>query len=213
MELHPVSPPSDFRASLVATYDNHAAEREERGEDGWRWRLAESFLTRLPERARLLEVGAGVGYTACWFADRGVEVVATDLSPAQVELCRAKGLEAYVRDMYELGFADGSFDAVWAMNCLLHVPDADLQEVLIGIHRVLRPGGWFQIGLWGGIDDEGIFEDDFYKPNRFFSFRSDEELLARVSEVFAVESFEVLDLEDEEDARLHLQSVVARRPL
>ena len=211
MELDPVPPPSDFRASLVVTYNNHALEREERGEDAWRWELAESFLARLPENARLLEIGAGVGYTARWFADRGLQVVATDLSPAQVELCRTKGLEAHVRDMYELGFEEKSFDAVWAMNCLLHVPNADLCDVLRGIRRVLRPGGLFQIGLWGGVDEEGIYENDFYQPNRFFSFRSDDELLTRVSKVFTVESFEVLDREDEKDSRLHLQSLVVRR--
>ena len=211
MRLDPVPPPPDFRASLVTTYDNHAAERDERGEDDWRWGLAESFLARLPKPARLLEIGAGVGYTARWFADRGVDVVATDLSPAQVERCREKGLEAYARDMYELGFPAETFDAAWAMNCLLHVPNADLFEVLLGIRRALRPGGWFQIGLWGGVDEEGVYEDDFYQPNRFFSFRSDEELSRRVSEVFEIISFEVLDMEDQEDARLHLQSIIAQR--
>ncbi len=211
MRLDRVPPPPGFRAALVTTYDNHAAERDQRGEDDWRWQLAEAFLARLPEQAQLLEVGAGVGYTSRWFADRGVDVVATDLSPAQVELCRAKGLEAYARDMYDLGFPDESFDAAWAMNCLLHVPNADLHDVLAGIRRVLRPGGLLQIGLWGGIDEEGIYEDDFYQPNRFFSFRSDDELLARVREVFEVESFEVLDMEDQDDARLHLQSLIARR--
>ena len=211
MNLDATPPPPDFRASLITTYDNHAAERDARGEDDWRWQLAEAFLARLPENARLLELGAGVGYTARWFADRGVNVVATDLSPAQVELCRQKGLEAYARDMYDLGFPAESFDAAWAMNCLLHVPNRDLHEVLVGIRRILRPGGYFQIGLWGGVDEEGIYQDDFYQPDRFFSFRSDEELVARVGEAFEVASFEVLDLEDQDDARLHLQSLVAQR--
>ena len=43
-------------------------------------------------------------------ADSGLAVVATDLSPAQVDRCREKGLEAHVRDMYDLGFPDESFD-------------------------------------------------------------------------------------------------------
>ena len=211
MELQPGPPPPGFRNALGVTYDNHATERNERGEADWRWPVAESFLQRLPTEGRMLEIGAGVGYTARWFADRGLQVVATDLSPAQVDRCREKGLEAYVRDMYDLGFEDESFDAVWAMNCLLHVPNADLHHVLSGVSRLLRRGGWFQVGVWGGVDEEGVYHDDFYQPDRFFSFRSDEELTARIGEVFHVESFEVLDLEDQEDGRLHLQSVVARR--
>ena len=212
MELEPTAPPRGFRQTMAATYDNHAAEREQRGEDGWRWPVAESFLARLPEEASLLEIGAGVGFTARWFADRGLRVVATDLSPAQVELCREKGLEAYVRDMYELGFDQASFDAAWAMNCLLHVPNTDLPTVLTGVRRVLRPGGWFQVGLWGGIDREGVFEDDFYLPPRFFSLRSDDRLVGLLADVFEVVSFEILDMEDREDERLHLQSAVCRAP-
>jgi SAM-dependent methyltransferase len=210
VKLDPGQAPERFRESLATTYDNHASERDERGEAEWRWPLAEAFLGRLGIGDRLLEIGAGTGFTARWFADAGLRVVATDLSPAQVERCRAKGLEAHARDMYDLGFPVGSFEAVWAMNCLLHAPNRDLHEVLMGIHRVLVPGGLFHLGLWGGVDEEGIYEDDFYLPPRFFSFRSDDEIQRRVREVFNIVSFEALDPETTDD-RLHMQSLVARR--
>ena len=211
MQLLPGHAPERFRESLATTYDNHAGERDERGEADWRWPLAEAFQTRLADGARLLEIGAGTGYTSRWFADHGLAVVATDLSAAQVDRCREKGLEAHVRDMYDLGFPDESFDGVWAMNCLLHVPNADLDQVLVGIRDVLAPGGLLQLGVWGGIDEEGIYEDDFYKPNRFFSFRTDDDLKQRVADVFEILSFETLTPEEETDDGLHLQAVIARR--
>ncbi|MGI9610176.1 MAG: class I SAM-dependent methyltransferase [Acidimicrobiia bacterium] len=212
MDLLPGQAPERFREALATTYDNHASERDERGEADWRWPLAEAFLARLAVGARLLEIGAGTGFTARWFADAGLRVVATDLSPAQVERCRAKDLEAHVRDMYHLDFPAGSFDAVWAMNCLLHVPNDDLHDVLSGIHDVLVRGGLFQLGLWGGVEEEGIYENDFYLPPRFFSLRTDDDIQRRVSEVFEVVSFETLDPEPAtDDRRLHLQSLVARR--
>lgn len=211
MEILPGQPPAQFRRALRTTYDNHAAERDERGEADWRWPLAQRFRVRLGDDARLLEIGAGTGYTSRWFADRGLSVVATDLSPAQVDLCRAKGLEAHVRDMSDLGFQDESFDAVWAMNCLLHIPNVDLEAVLTGIRRVLVPGGLFQLGMWGGIGEEGLYEDDFYQPNRFFSFRTDEDLKRRVAEVFDIITFETLEPEEETDDNLHLQLILARR--
>ncbi|NNF89328.1 MAG: methyltransferase domain-containing protein [Acidimicrobiia bacterium] len=203
--------PERFRESLATTYDNHAGQRDEQGEADWRWSLAEAFLARLSPGDRLLEVGAGTGYTSRWFAARGLEVIATDLSPAQVEHCREKGLEAHVRDMYELGFPAGAFEAVWAMNCLLHVPNADLTDVLTGIRDVLVPGGLFQLGVWGGIGEEGVYEDDFYQPNRFFSFRTDNDLKQRVAEVFEILSFETLTPEEETDDGLHLQLILARK--
>ncbi len=213
MDLAPGSPPSDFKARLRETYDAHAEERDRMGEAAWRWPLVEQLISLLKaeSKSRLLEVGAGAGYTAQYFADRGLDVVATDLSPAQVERCRAKGLTAFHRDFYDLGFRMESFDAVWAMNCLLHVPSRDFEEVLAGIREVLVDGGVFCLGTWGGIAEEGIYEDDFYQPSRFFALRTDDDLLARVEAVFTVEDFTVVTPPDRTDERLHVQFVRARQ--
>jgi hypothetical protein len=40
-----------------------------------------------------------------------------------VARCRDKGLDAQVMDFSQLNFPAQSFDAVHAMNCLLHVPN------------------------------------------------------------------------------------------
>lgn len=213
MDLTPGPPPAIFRTTMAETYDGVAAVREERGEDAWRWPIAERFLEKMRAegKTRIFEIGAGVGYTSRWFADHGLYVVATDLSPAQVELCRAKGLDAHVRDMYELGFPADSFDAAWAMNCVHHIPNADFPGVLQGIADVLVPGGLFYVGVWGGVDDEGVAEDDFYLPARFFSLRSDETLRAFFEQLFTVELFEVFSPGDEPDPDgLHMQSFVLR---
>lgn len=177
---------------MAITYDGVASQREEMGEAAWRWPIAERFLAEMRDRGltTLLEIGAGVGFTSRWFADRGIAVTATDLSPAQVELCRAKGVDAHVRDMYDLGFPSGSFGAVWMMNCIHHIPPEDVGSVLAGIGSVLVPRGLFYLGVWGGVDRAGMPEEDFYLPPRYFCFRSDETLLAAVSERFEVLSFE-----------------------
>lgn len=215
MKLTPALPPPDFRASLAASYDAVAGHREEMGEADWRWPIAERFLDEMRRegKTRLLEIGAGVGYTARWFADRGIDVVATDLSPAQVALCRAKGLDAEVRDMYDLGFPPASFDAAWAMNCIHHVPNADLPEVLEGIREVLVPGGLLYIGVWGGRDMEGMLDDDFYPPSRFFAIRSDETLRTDLAGTFTVVEFASFLPEGERQKDgLHMQSAVLRAP-
>src|SRR5690606_3962913 len=108
-----------------------------------------------------------------YFQENGLEVVAVDLSPAMVALCREKGLEAHVMDFLRLDFPPGSFDAVYALNCLLHVPDRDLPAVLEAIRAVLRPGGLFFLGVYGGgaLTGEGSYDHDDHNPPRFFSFR------------------------------------------
>src|SRR5690606_6884780 len=108
------------------------------------------------------------------FHQSGMEVVATDLSPNMVAHCRAKGVDAHVMDFMNLDFPADSFDAVYALNCLLHVPDRDLPAVLREIGTLLRSGGLFFLGVYGGAENfEGPMENDAVVPARFFSWRTD----------------------------------------
>jgi SAM-dependent methyltransferase len=158
------------------------------------WKLAErsAFRDRLVAGGarRLLEIGAGTGQDSVAFRDGGLAVVAVDLSPAMVASCTAKGLEAYVMDFLHLDFPPASFDAVYALNCLLHVPNADLPAVLATIRTVLRPGGLFFLGVYGGPESgEGTLDDDRHDPPRFFSWRTDEQLQDFVRPVFEIVDF------------------------
>lgn len=56
----------------------------------------------------------------------------------------------------DLQFPDRHFDAIWALNCLLHVPKAHIRDVLKEIDRVMKPSGLFYMGLYGGASWEGI---------------------------------------------------------
>ena len=134
-------------------------------------------------------------------------MVATDLSPAMVGFCRQKGLEAHVMDFLHLDFPAGAFDAVYALNCLLHVPNADLPEVLAAIRAVLRPGGWLYLGIYGGNGHEGPTRNDRHEPARFFSLRTDEQIRGYATRYFGLFDFHVI-----EPGQLHFQSLTMRRP-
>jgi SAM-dependent methyltransferase len=125
-----------------------------------------------------------------------------------VRLCREKGLKAEVRSFDALGFADGSFDAVFALNCLLHVPKAELPGVLKEIRRVLKPDGLFYMGVYGGPDSEGVWENDSYVPKRFFAMYSDENLQKAVSGTFDIVYFNTEPLRE---GNPHFQSLVLKR--
>ena len=179
--------------TLRAAYDHGAARREALAKPRWKLIERESFVDRLRATGaeRLLEVGAGPGQDSRFFAGAGLTVVATDLSPAMVDYCRAKGLDARVADVLALGtlFAPGSFDAIYTVNCLLHVPDDDLPAALTTLAGLLRPGGLMYLGVWGGRDFEGQLEEDDHEPKRFFAWRTDERLLDYVSRDFTVLEF------------------------
>jgi SAM-dependent methyltransferase len=201
----------DVVGALRTAYDGRAAHRD--GLEKKPWKLAEraAFLDRLRKggHGRLLEVGAGTGQDSAYFRDNGLEVVAVDLSPAMVDRCLEKGIEAHVGDFLDLGVPAGSFDAVYAMNCLLHVPDPDLPAVLESIRTVMRPGGLFYLGVYGGGRDigEGPLEHDDHDPPRFFCFRTDERL-----QEFAGRSFDIVDFHTVETDTLRFQSLTLSRP-
>jgi SAM-dependent methyltransferase len=158
----------------------------------------------------LLEVGAGHGRDSQFFQEHGVAVTCIDLSPEMVRLCRQKGLNAYRMDMIDLDFPDESFDAVYSLNSLLHLQKTELPIVLQNIRRVLENNGLFFLGLYGGIDFEGIWEKDSYDPKRFFSFHSDEGLEQVVAQHFKVLSFKQILPGDE---NLHFQSLLLRKSI
>jgi phosphatidylethanolamine/phosphatidyl-N-methylethanolamine N-methyltransferase len=93
---------------------------------------------------RILVDGCGTGADLDFLPD-GVEVVATDLTPAMVERTRRRAralgrtVDARVMDAQALDFVDGEFDAVVLHLILAVVPDpvAAVREAA----RVLRPGG------------------------------------------------------------------------
>ena len=122
--------------------------------------------------------------------------MATDLSPDMVTHCRAKGIDAHVMDFLNLDFPAGSFDAVYALNCLLHVPNRDFPAVLSAIAGLLRPGGLFFLGVYGGTENtEGPSPDDSLVPARFFSWRTDDRLQAFATESgFTIVDFHTVDV-------------------
>ncbi len=201
----------DVTASLRSAYDRHADEREQNDPEPWKQAERQEFLSLLQseQKRTLLEVGAGPGKDSLFFHELGLDVTSVDLSPAMVEHCRQKGLRAYVRDALNLGFAAGSFDAVYTLNCLLHVPKRDLPAALEQIQQVLRPGGLLFLGLWGGQDTEHVWTDDGYQPKRFFSLHADDSLRSAVSPYFDEVSFRTL--QGGANSAHHFQRLILRR--
>ena len=198
---------------LRQAYDNSAEERDA-GNAGrltpWKVATRADFLSLLQAEGKrsLLEIGGGPGHFAAFFRDAALDVVMTDLSPAMVRLAQAKGLDARVMDFLSLDFPPAAFDAVFALNCLLHVPSADLPRVLAAIHRVLRPGGLFFYGVYGGHSFEGIWPEDHHEPKRYFVFYPDDELRRRVAGLFDEVSFRAIPVEGETES--HFQELILR---
>jgi tocopherol O-methyltransferase len=117
-------------------------------------------FARLPEGARVLDAGCGIGASALLLATgHGCEVDGITLSEEQVGRAQEKAAAAGVADRVRFrlmdamatDYDDETFDAVWAMESCELMPDkkAFLAECL----RVLKPGGTLAVATWCSRDD------------------------------------------------------------
>jgi cyclopropane fatty-acyl-phospholipid synthase-like methyltransferase len=202
---------NDHRAELRQTYDKYAQERENSQREQWKMEERLIFFDLLQSESKhdLLELGAGNGLDSLFFQSKGLNVTCVDLSPAMVELCQQKGLNARVMEMGRLQFPGESFDAVYSMNSLLHLRKRELPALLSRVSALLRHAGLVYIGVFGGVDSEQVWEDDYYTPPRFFSFFTDEGLQQQVSQVFELVYFK--PVYHDPASPHHFQSMIARK--
>jgi hypothetical protein len=160
---------------------------------------------------RMLETGAGAGQDSVFFAGHGLDVVATDISPAMVAVpgqgpgrtgdgLQPAGLPGRVlrcRARHELPPARAECRA--ARRTAVHRPCSAAGRA------VLFPG------VYGDSErmEECPAEADDHVPARFLSWRPDDQIVR-----FASGSFDIVDFPiAQEDAQYRFQSLTLRRQL
>lgn len=184
-----------FTHTLVKTYEKYAHERASHSSDEFKVHERAEFLKFLKDEGRetLLEIGCGHGRDAQFFQSQGFRVLAVDNTPTMVKLTAEKGVSAQVLDCYNLDEITERFDAIYTMNCLLHIPKCDFDRVLGLISGRLTENGLMYLGIWGDQNFEGIWEQDIYAPKRFFSFWKTEALLEVLQRFFRLEYYRRLE--------------------
>jgi len=103
--------------------------------------LYQPFLAKLPDSARILDLGCGSGRDTLAFKNKGYQVDATDYSEVLIERAtQLTGVPVKQQSFYELDMHD-VYDGVWACASLLHCARNSLPDVLKRIHAALRRGG------------------------------------------------------------------------
>ncbi|MES2854614.1 MAG: class I SAM-dependent methyltransferase [Bdellovibrionota bacterium] len=100
-------------------------------------------LTIAGKKLRVLDVGCGVGMTLRNLDSAAAELNGVDVSKASVERAKAENpaIQLFHYEGEKLPFADGSFDFVYTVNVLHHVP-VDQRQAFIGeMLRVTRSNG------------------------------------------------------------------------
>jgi len=199
-----------IKKNLSLSYNEKVDYRENSDIQTWKISEIDKFLNYMKkeEQSSLLDLGAGAGKQARVFKNHGISVTCIDISKEMIGLCREKGLDSYVMDFYNLAFPNETFDAAWSMNTLLHVPKNSIDKVLHNINKVLKPEGVFYLGMYGGYKFEGVWDEDFYNPKRFFVFYEDEEIREMVKNYFDIAEFNIIPIEKK---KVHYQSLILRK--
>ena len=164
------------------------------------------FLALLPPSAAILELGCGAGGDSAEMLARGFDVTPTDGSPEMAEVAsRRLGRTVATLLFHDLDEVE-AYDGVWANACLLHVPRAELAQVLALIRRALKPGGCFYASYKTG---DGDGRDTL---NRYYNYPTEDWLRATYAEAggWSELSIETGEVKGFDDAMAGMLFVLAR---
>ncbi|MDQ3725320.1 MAG: methyltransferase domain-containing protein [Actinomycetota bacterium] len=169
-------PARDAYETLASFYDEFTSAQGYLYERWTRQLLAKAEAAGLRGR-RLLDVACGTGLSFLPMLDRGFEVTGCDISPAMVEVARAKvgdRARLLVADMRELPDL-GEFDLIWTVNDAINYLGGveEMEATLEGMRRNLAPEGIVLLDLASlasvrsFVGEEGVVE----KGERKFTWR------------------------------------------
>ena len=138
-----ISDQREFWSKVAQDYD-HVADRQIGGQTR---SMVRERLGREGQLGTTVEFGCGTGFYTETLAGKADRVIATDLSPAMLDLARSRVRAANVsfqlEDCQRTSFVDGSFDTAF-LGLVIHFTQPN--EALTEMHRALSPGGTLIIG-------------------------------------------------------------------
>ena len=176
----------------INTYNQLAKEYDEKTKDFWD-NFPRTIFDKFVEltKGKVLDIGSGPGRDGLILKKAGLDIICLDASEEMIKMSIERGLDSVLGDFNDLPFKNNSFNGVWAYTSLLHIPKQQIHTPFSEIHRVLKPGGTFGLGLIEGETE--LYRENFGvgKP-RWFSFYKKEEIEKLVSE----HNFELIYFEE-----------------
>lgn len=130
------------------------------------------YINEIPTRLkaagvkRVLDLGCGSGWLTIFLGREGFEVVGVDLARHAVELGEmwaeqepTLSVKFETKDIVDLDYPVGSFDAVVANSIFEHLTYELAEKTFERLHRLVRSGGIF----FGCFDKVGTGPGEYYK--------------------------------------------------
>jgi SAM-dependent methyltransferase len=189
--------------------------------------FAQWVIDYLPQKGKLLEVGAGHGQDSKYFATLGYEVTATDFADTAISYMKQKldgfgdSLKIEQVDLSNpLHYGDNTFDVVYAHLSTHFFDDNKTGKLFSEFFRILKPGGILAI-LTNSVDDPEYgtgmkMGNDYFELSpgdvkHFFSVQTLEEKL-KMFEVVVLDN-EGTSHKDSAKGVFNLIRFVGRKPI
>jgi SAM-dependent methyltransferase len=176
---------------------------------------------------RLFDLGSPKDLSSFFAGQAGREVVATDILDAAIEISdryavaqriSGKGpgmVLSEVQDGRRLGYDDGSFDAVFSVSVLEHIPDDGDTLAIVELVRIVKPGGLVVVTVPYDLSYRETFvDDDVYERSAeddepvFYERHYDADALR--SRLMSVPGTDLVDLELWGERFLSMERILSR---
>ncbi len=135
-------------------------------------------MCAVSEDARVLDICCGSGVVGASFRGRVGHIEGLDLTPEMIAMAETRLDHVTQGDVYDIPFADGTFDLVCNREVLHLFPDPE--RPVAQVFRVLKPGGQFIFGQlmpYGAVDAPWMFRILKKKQPLFFQLFLDHDLV------------------------------------
>lgn len=150
------------------------------------------FFIKQLKGKNILDIGCGTGRDAEYFVNKGLDVVGIDLSDRFIDISRAKVPNAkFIKmDMRNIDFPLESFDGIWSMASLLHIPKIEAINTIKQLRKVLKTNGIIYISVKLGEGEKFIKRDRYKGLEKFFAFYTESD----ISDLLEECGFEIIKL-------------------
>jgi O-antigen chain-terminating methyltransferase len=127
----------------AAAFDYGAFAQRFRGSEEYVKAGQQIYVPYFSGRRNVIDIGCGRGEFLELMRDAGVEARGIDLSAESIGLCRSKGLEAEIADVftYLSSQPEAAFGGIFCAQVIEHLPPERLPELIKLAARCLEPGG------------------------------------------------------------------------
>jgi len=160
------------------------------------------------EGEKILDLGCGNGRLFEFLKDKNIDYIGVDFSEKLISIAKKRFPKAKfeVADAFNLPFSKDTFDKVYSIAVLHHIPSEDFRIIFLEeIRRVLKPGELLILTVWrfhqlkeiylllkytvlkligkSKLDWKDIFEPWGKKVNRYYHYFSKRELIKLIKKV------------------------------